>query len=255
MLASDVVTKVRDILADPSGDRWSDARIFREINSAQDDIVLKSNLLRARVSIDLNAGQEVYQLPEEVLMVTRVIFNDKVLPIYSRAEMDAKDINWETETDEDTISAIVYDGMNQGQIRPYPILESDIKSSNPNGIITEINYTDPTLVPSFNSPFGNVVAIDSGFNSKLVDIFIVYFIKRANRVTALTDIMELNEVWLSPIVHYVCGSILRSDGDTQNRALGNEEFQLYSSAILETLKNTSKHFTSSGHFESDYRRF
>lgn len=245
MLASDIILRIRDTLSDPNGTRWSDARLLRSINAAQRDIAIKANLIKNKGLLDLSANRTLYDLPNDCMFITRVLFNNDVLPLVSHEEMDSIDSNWETVTG-DIITHIIYDKNNMGQLKVYPVPTVSIPS---NGILTVVaNNTN------FSSAFGIITAINNPVDIYLDGGLVVYYIAKPTEILLVTDDITINDIWDSAIKYYVCGHLLRDDMDTQNRAFGNEELQLYSIELKSAVGNSSQNYTKSTQHKTDYRR-
>ena len=152
---SDLITDIRDTLADVNGTRWADTRLVSLIQDAQEDIVLHTGLLRAKTTISLVLGQSEYSLPSDTLCATRARFNGSKVHFKSHAQMDAKSDSWET-TEGNNIEFIIYDKQNRKNITIYPIPTSFVDETS----ITTINEgTTETLVPAgIQSCFNNLVA-------------------------------------------------------------------------------------------------
>ena len=245
---ADVILRIRDTVGDAGGDRWNDDRLIRSINDAQMAICERANILRKKIAIAINGGVSTYNLPSDSLLVTRIAFEGVNIPFKSHEEMDAFSSTWEEDTG-DTPIYIVYDKLNRGVIRLYPTPTIDIP-------------TDTTSVPDYGlititSSTGITVADDFGVLSTIFDIkddLVAYYTKKPIVVTAVSEDLELNEVWHRAIKYYVCGNLLRDDKDTQNRAMGNEELQLYVGELMEAMENSSRDFTQNTQYQSDYRR-
>ena len=120
----DILIRARDTLADPNGSRWSDARLIRLVDEAQKDICRRAKLLRTKTIIAVYAGQATYQLPPDLLLLDRVVFQDATLPLLSYSQLDNKDSFWEVK--KGTVEACVYDKQNRGSIRLYPIPKDEV---------------------------------------------------------------------------------------------------------------------------------
>jgi len=242
---SKLLIDIRDTLNDPDGDRWNDLRLIRGINNAMSDINIKASILRSQLSFNILGGEHTYKLDDTVQTITRAVYNNISIDFKTHEEMDSLASTWEQDTADDRIDYIIYDKLNRGQIRLYPIPESDISGVSPDlGVTTDIVNT------TFNSPFGVLTDI--------VDIkssIVIYYIKKPTEVTTIDDDIILDNTWDKAIKYHVCGHALRDDKDTQNRSFGIEELQLYSAELMEARENSSKDFTEARQYESDYRRF
>jgi hypothetical protein len=246
MLVSELILDIRDTLADPNGDRWDDPRIIRGINSAQNDICLKANILRNKTFIDVVANKALYNLPDDVMFITRVLNLGEVLPLKSHEEMDDFKDMWEIETS-DEITHIVYDKSNMAQIKVYPVPVSDVPAFG--------TITSGGLDTNFNSAYGIITALQGPLDIYTGTGLVVYYLKKPVQVTEITDSLEINDTWKKAIKHYVSGMLLRDDRDTQNRAFGNEELQLYLVELDEASKAVSRDYTKTTQYNTTYRRF
>jgi len=243
--AANVIIKMRDTLGDPDGDRWDDDRLIRAINEAQETICEKANILRTKATIQVSGGVSIYELPTDSLLLTRVDLEGVNIPLKSMEEMDEVDPDWMA-TEAETPTIIVYDRLNRGSFRLYPSPTLDLPdepSSVPDyGFTTEMTGID------IEDDFGVLATI-----TDIKDSLTVYYTKKPIEVTVVGDTLELNDVWHRAIKYFGCGMLLRDDKDTQNRAMGNEELQLYVGELEEIKDNSSKDFTKATQYESDYR--
>ena len=266
-MVSELLVRIRDTLADPLGDRWSDDRLLRLIDQGQKDLMVKTKGLRARTVIGVVAGREDYSLPDDVMLITRVTYNDKNIPLRTREQMDRIDSDWETKTG-DVLEYIVYNKNNYNQVRVYPILTGA--------------GTDATTF-SFDSDYGSITAIDgygaendyglstqvynSDYSATEVDSeygvivgmteaegFIVYYVKKPNKVLLASSELDINEFWHTALKYYVCGHALRDDMDTQNRQFGIEELALYELELGELQGHSSEDYAQTAEYSSNYRR-
>jgi len=164
-MVSDLLVRIRDTLSDPNGDRWSDARLIRLINQAQRDLTFKARLLRTKYEVPLFNNQAVYDLPDDVLFITRALYNDKNIEFKSHEEMDAYDETWEVATTDNDIKFIVYDKINRGQFKLYPIpnnlsastyifendgyLEETFYNMDDFGVLTNVDSTGDIIEDTF----------------------------------------------------------------------------------------------------------
>ena len=253
---ADILTRVRDTLSDPTGDRWSDARLLRLIDEAQIDIAVKNNLLRTKVTQGVTADKSIYSLPTDAVRMTRAVFADgSKLSIKSHDDMDLIDPTWEITTG-DAIEYLVFDKLNPGEFKLYPIptvtpeLEGFTFDSNYGAVVTiegdtiinnygiVANITDTaTLTSDFNSSYG--LAVNMG---TLEIELIAYYNRRPIEVNAIDtteSYLEIHDIYDKAIKHYVIGMAWRDDQDTQNRALGKEELGFYAMEFVEAKSNSS----------------
>lgn len=169
---TNIITRVRDTLADPSGERWSDDRLIRLIDEAQKDICRQAKLLRTKTTLAVYDGQETYQLPSDILLLDKAMFNNRTIPLVSHSVMDEQRPEWVV--DEGTVESLVFDKQNRGSIRLYPIPVVDTTAGDyifvPAIYTEDVIYTmnsdfgvivDGELGDTIDSPYGVVVDIDS----------------------------------------------------------------------------------------------
>lgn len=114
-----ILKKARYSLADPNAERYSDARLLEAISEGQRDIARQTRLLKAETDIVLSQAEPIYKLPDDLWMITRASFNNKVIPLISYDRMDARDCGWFTQFS-NVVDALVYDKRNMHEIRVYP---------------------------------------------------------------------------------------------------------------------------------------
>ena len=280
---ADILTRVRDSLADHDKSRWSDARLIRLIDEAQKDIAVKARLLRAKTAFEIKVNRSVYRLPEGAFQITRVIGLRSAeavadagqyyqVPIKTHAQMDLLDPAWETRFG-DGIECVIFDKLNPRELKVYPIPKTAIPVvegvlPNPLGVLASTDAADitsdegvlasvePTGVDAdyFSSDFGVLTGIALATPS-----IIVYYNRRPSTVQESPDLdvsvsLEIDDLFDKAIKHYVVGSALRDDMDTQNRQVGNEELLLYSNELAEAMRMSAKDFTNADGGYMDYRR-
>jgi hypothetical protein len=155
---SDILVRVRDSLADPNKERWSDERLLRLVDEGQRVIAHRAKTLRKKTVIPLLINQAWHQLPSDCHRVIRILgISDEPLPILTHEQMDNKyGVGWETDTGA-TPKAIVFDKTNTGVIKVYPIPSS---VGNMEWVFTSANAATWNSA-GFNQLYG--VAIDSAY--------------------------------------------------------------------------------------------
>jgi len=265
---ADVITRVRDSLADPDADRWSDARLLRLIDEAQKDIATKNKLLRTTTNIQVFPNKNVYALPSEAINIMRITDEEgNRIPLRSHAQMDDIDITWEFDTGT-SISYIVFDKLNPGQFKVQPIPEvgdvphtyiagtygivTDIANDTvvgAYGIVVDINTT-VTQTATFSSNYGELVDM-----AEVVKSLLIYYHERPaeiNQIDIGTSVLVIDEMYDKAIKHYVVGMAWRDDQDTQNRRLGSEELQFYAMEFISAKKHSSADNQSSSNQDTTY---
>lgn len=174
-----IILKVRDTLADHAGERWPTDRLIRLVDEAQKEICRNAKLLRTKVTIPVYDNQASYKLPNDLLLLDRVLYNNAVLPMKSHLQLDQNNCEgketWETETGD--ARAVVYDKQNRGEIKLYPIPALKPKPIDykfvPAVWQEDINYemssdfgviVEGSLGDTIDSDYGVAVDIDSFYN-------------------------------------------------------------------------------------------
>lgn len=153
-----ILTRVRDTLADPKKERYTDDQLLRLVDEAQKVIAEKAELLRRKEIISLEPFKAEYSLPGYAHTINRALDNNQEsVPIISHAFADHNyGLEWETEEGEDLV-AIVYDKNELGSFKVYPIPNTGVLSEN-EYIAANAARWNPT---EFNDVYG--VTIGSGF--------------------------------------------------------------------------------------------
>lgn len=172
----DILLRVRDTLADPLGDRWPTDRLLRLVDEAQKDICRRAKLLRTKVDIPVYEGQATYTLPNNLLLLDRVLFNTKALPLIDHVKMDEKDLGWET--DIGNVSAVIFDKQNRSTIKLYPIPVVDTTAGEyefvPAVWLEDIEYNLDNYGIITQGEIGDVVDSDYGITSDIDSLYYVY---------------------------------------------------------------------------------
>ena len=71
----------------------------------------------------------------------------------------------------------------------------------------------------------------------------IYALDTAADLLVDTDVPQLHPVYDNALKHYICGMALRDDKDVQNRQLGAEELQFFTSEFRQAMKATAHDFT------------
>ena len=87
MLISDLVTKARRILGDIEKQRWSDLRLLDIVNDGLRDINNFAGVYRNETYFELMNYQSRYPLPSDLLTVTSLWHNKKLVPMYNREHL------------------------------------------------------------------------------------------------------------------------------------------------------------------------
>lgn len=230
----DILTNVRDILADPDKTRWDDPTLIRLLNVGIKDFVVATECLREKLFVELEENISTYDLSQYVLKFLRVQHMDIDISAKTHMELDKLDTNWQTTVGAE-LKHCTFDGLKSGSIRIYPILTNATNIVNQNSLygglidITVIDnlFTLPTI--------GNASVSMSNYLT-------CYIVKKPNIVTLTTSDVdfELDSMYDRALEYFVSGNALRMDSDTINRQFGAEQIQLYSQYVNACTVTVSK---------------
>lgn len=85
---TEIILRVRDKLADPDKNRWSDSQLLRIMSDGQKDLARHSKLLKGTLEIHPQVGQTIYPLPDDLFLLVRATFNDLKIALTSHDQMD-----------------------------------------------------------------------------------------------------------------------------------------------------------------------
>lgn len=231
---TDILTNVRDILADPDKTRWDDPTLVRLLNAGIKDFVVATECLKEKLFVELEENVSTYNLSQYVLKFLRVQHMDIDISAKTHMELDSIDINWQTATGSKLLHC-TFDGLKSGSIRVYPILDN------------------ATNIVSQNSLYGGLIDIEiidnlftvptlENADSEMSNYLTCYIVKKPNIVTLSTSDadFELDSMYDRALEYFVSGNALRMDSDTINRQFGAEQIQLYSQYVNNCIVTVSK---------------
>ncbi len=262
-----ILTRVRDSLADPNKERWTDARLVRLIDEAQKVIARRFALFRGEVAIALDTSTATYALPDDVWRITRAAFANVCLPMYTYDEMDRKDPTWMTDTGP-SIDAIIFNNRSMNEIRVYPMPNEDFPeeyftvqpvygvtdefegmSGGQFGVLADV-VNRPGSNVTFTTPFGVVSDVAVLKELKL------QYVRDPKTVVTDLDELEVSTTFDAVIKHYVIGMAFLDDLDSQNQERGQRALALYERDV-ELLGNKTgpTNSTRAPNVHSTYRSF
>ncbi len=165
---SNILTRVRDTLADPTGSRWDDARLLRLVDEAQKDICRRAKLLRTKQEIGIYNNQGTYILPDDMLLLDRVLLNGDLLPFKSHLELDRISDNWEEDTGFPT--CVIYDKQSRQRLKLYPIpreLGADTYTFSNEGYFEDIDYVLDNFGIITDVPTGDSLSQTEGVTTEV----------------------------------------------------------------------------------------
>jgi hypothetical protein len=235
---TDIILNARDTLGDPLATRWSDDLLIRKLNLGLRDFAFETRINKVFTYVELDPLLTTYNI-DNVISFDLVEYKGKELKLNSYRDM-AKEfgVNWQDDTS-NIPTHIVADVNKLNEFRLYPRLSgitNNLEATSPYGFITDITYNcDVITHPALED-------LVEGFT-----YLKVYYSTHFKPVTLSTIDAEFDfpEEYDSTLIHYVAGSALRDDHDTQHRTFGAEELQLYSLVRSEAGARDVRH-----HFEA-----
>lgn len=219
-----ILTRVRDSLADPDADRWSNARLIRLFNEAMLDCATQTRFLRGYVELVVYDGVAEYDLPADLWEISRLAYNNAVLPVRSMQEMDVvrKDM-WITDRAPQPECA-VHNAGGMSKVRLYPIPDSQASNVEGDGVTT-----------SFTSPYGLLTEVEDSVGvvtevSESTGGLQIWYVKTPatlDDTLATWDDPDLPALFDTAIKHYIVGVAFNDDIDQRNTQMGAIHLQLF----------------------------
>lgn len=122
-----IIEEARVTLNDTQKQRWSDKRLMKLLNDAQQELCREVPLIVEKITINAYSGAEEYELPEDAVKILTARCNGHVVPTTSMEEMDNFNPDWEDDYGFD-FTALVVNNLSHRVIRPYPKLSREITS-------------------------------------------------------------------------------------------------------------------------------
>lgn len=230
---TDILTRAKDTLA-PNG-RWEDARLLRALDEAQKAICLRTGILRGYSLIPLLQNQATYVLPNLGHRISRVLFSNELIPVYSHDQMDKiYGYDWEKHVGTKTL-AIVFTLNNSSSFRVYPVPVADTVA-----LIETDGVTADSEDYTLDSPFGVLTDIESDTSPiETGEVLSVYYTKQPATLTSETDDLEISSAFDAALKFYVTAAALKDNQDTQSRALAIDELQLFDSELRQIVRDST----------------
>ena len=263
---SDIFTRVRDKVGDKDGERWDDARLIRLFNDCLDDISIHTKMFRGVFFIPLYRGLAVYDLPQDLIELKKVIHENTELKLRTTDTMERiAGPAWRTRTTEHELSAAVYDEMDVLKLQVFPRPVGDVFTQQYLFEPTGFGFDD-NLIGFTADQFGVISnLVDSQSTGNQIDLygvlagiteaqaFLVLYTRKAKHITELASAPEVPPVYDKMIGHYIAGMLLRADTSERNRAFGQEELQLYERDLEKASGIASKNKVSDKHHNTSYQ--
>lgn len=274
MSISSILSLVRDRLADPQEQRWSNDRLLRLLDSAQKDFARHTECFKGVVEIPLAVNQATCRLPADCWKITRAHYAHRDIPLYSYEYMDSIDSSWYVRTGAE-IKNVVFDKRNENEVRFYPIMDESILANvytfenegavdyaggnlgvvtaiddftfnSPFGVVTDMFSVD-IQQEVFNSPYGVVTDIAEADGNVTI-----FYIRDPATISSITDELEIGLRWENALEHYVVGNCFLDDLDTQYQARGATALQLYERELQIAKRAFSRDSTRSTQYQTAY---
>ena len=286
----EIIKGARITLQDPDGTRWSDDDLIYYINEGQKDIAKQTELFKSTKVIPLTKGQDKYPLPDNLLKLQRVLYNDYKIEIVSTRYMDDLSRNssthnyrrdnqyycndfinsnrdsWRKDTTTGDIAYVIFDYDNEKELRTYPRPFSDELTTlfdvDPLfGVTDSFDDSDPTalfgVIGSFSSSDSPDAVVDPVFGvvgtAGNSEALIVRYVIAPEPIETIFDDPRLPEIYDTALKYWTTGQALRNDLNIQNRQYGAEEISLYTRELEAIEDMASGDYVSAPNDQSTYR--
>ena len=121
-VVTEIVWRVRQLVHDSAGSRWTDQEFMHWINDGLREIVmLKPSANAVRVTLDLDPGT-IQALPDGAVQLLRVTHNTggAGVRIVDQDRLDAVDPSWRSENAQTTVVHYMYDKETPMEYQVYP---------------------------------------------------------------------------------------------------------------------------------------
>jgi hypothetical protein len=265
-----ILKNARRTLADLDKQRWSDEDLLALLDEGQEDFNQQTQFLNTYVDIVLTEGNPYFSLPDDCWKLTRVLYNNCVLPMVTHRELDEMGAtNYRSYTNflggskwekaEGSPIAIIYDrrDFTQGKVFPIPAdLNTESLTTEAFGVVAEETDTVYGLVGSFEGPGGGAAGGD--VYGVLVEANIgtlrCYYLKNPKEVTSVSDELDIPQMYDIALKFYVCGQAFLNDVDTGSQQKSGSQLALYARHVKEAKKTAMQDYIQAGAFETTYRR-
>lgn len=280
--AEKIIHNARLTLADPDAQRWSDDILLSLLNEALIDFNQQTECLHRQVDIVLTVNNPYFDLPNDCWMLTRVLYNNSVLPIITHKELDElgtrhsyRSFNsyigaaWETTTGSPL--AIVYDRRNINKCKVYPIPDESVAlqyNVSPDsygvlvaadgytmdsvyGVVSEV-ITDDTTEYFYNFDY-NESSYGVVTNVADTQVLHIYYLKTPKELETAQDDIDTPSMYDIALKFYVCGQAFMHDIDTGSQQKGAIQMQVYQRHVMNAKKTSVRDFVRAGVFETTYR--
>lgn len=248
MTVEDILISARDVLADQGKKRWEDSHLIRILNDGIANFTIHTSYAKSKVFVGLEIGVSTYDLSNYAINLDRVSYKGIPLPAKSEEELDRINPNWEDEVGEEPLY-VCFENLRQGVFKIYPKVENlayDVITQNQvyGGLIDITIDEELFLLPELDN-------ISFGTNKYVT----INYIDKPILVTALTDTINIPEIYKAAMVAFVSGMALRANQDTVNRQYGTEQLVIYDSYVTKALGKEAKANNTFHNRQVEYRGF
>ena len=125
----DIISEARITLNDINKQTWTDKRLFKLLDNAQQEICREIPLITRKVTLNTFPGQEEYRLPSDCIKVLTARSGGRSLTTISMEELDRNNPEWEDVTSSQ-YSNLVVNNLTQHVVRPYPLMTEGYEGIN-----------------------------------------------------------------------------------------------------------------------------
>jgi len=236
------------------------------MNEAIADVATQAKLFKDSMVIPLVCGQEIYNLPDNILELSHCTYNWLPLPLRTSGYMNHhREPDWRYTITNQDITMAVFDEFKRRQIRVYPRPFGDYTANLAEfdsyyGVTTAISGYEVTpaygVVSTLCDPEVNSESLNSLYgvlvNLATVKGFVIYYTYCPDKVTGIEQDVPIDECFDTALKHYVISLALRNDLDVTNRSLANEEMVFYDRALDVVKELASTDSVSARDFETAY---
>ena len=248
--SQNIIDEARLTLADTDKTRWSDQRLLALLNTAQNEIATKCQLIKRTVILPVFKGQATYVLPDDIIWLERAYYNGQPLRM-----LDYKSVDNFNRDREGVPSAIIFNKHPQNQVVLYPkpmttsesqidlpddilgvatdIEELGVKIYDNYGIITDLQADN--LEVEVDTPYGGISEI-----FQILYPLEIYYVAEPKKIETIDEDPEIGPTCDKALKLYVVFGALMDDMDTQNRQSAAVYAQYYNDALNDIKKHASR---------------
>lgn len=248
--SQNIIDEARLTLADPDKTRWSDQRLLALLNTAQNEIATKCQLIKRTVILPVFKGQATYVLPDDIIWLERAYYDGKPLRM-----LDYKSVDNFNRDREGVPSAIIFNKHPQNQVVLYPkpnttseslvklpdeilgvatdLEELGVRIYDKYGIITDLQADN--LEVEVDSLYGGISEI-----YQILYPLEVYYVAEPKKIETLDEDPEIGPTCDKALKLYIVSAALFDDMDTQNRQSAAIYVQYYNDALADIKKHSSR---------------